>query len=86
MNNKLKNEVLIEGYVIEKNLENNNFLLKNSDDIYEFKFDDDFNINNLIDLSESEVIRVKGSFDKNDDGLFLKALGILILQDRNGGK
>lgn len=84
MNNKLKNEILIEGYITNKDLENKSFLIKNNDEEYEFKYNEEFNALDLNDVSSDELVRVKGSFDQNEEGLFLRAEGILVLQDRNG--
>ncbi len=84
MNNKLKNEILIEGYITNKDLENKSFLIKNNDEEYEFKYNEEFNALDLNDVSFDELVRVKGSFDQNEEGLFLRAEGILVLQDRNG--
>lgn len=84
MNNKLKNEILIEGYITNKDLENKSFLIENNDEEYEFKYNEEFNALDLNDVSFDELVRVKGSFDQNEEGLFLRAEGILVLQDRNG--
>ena len=86
MNNKLKNEILIEGYITNKDLENKSFLIKNNDEEYEFKYNEEFNALDLNDVSSDELVRVKGSFDQNEEGHFLRAEGILVLQDRNGNE
>ena len=78
MNNKLKNEILIEGYITEKDLENKSFLLKNNSEVYEFKYNDEFNIDLLDEITSDQVVRVKGSFDMEEHALFLKAEGILV--------
>ena len=79
--NNFKNEILIEGYIIEKDFENKSFLLKNNNEVYEFIYSDEFNTDELLEISEEQVVRVKGSFDMKNDSLFLKAEGILV---RNG--
>ena len=79
--NNLKNAILIEGYIIEKDLEKKSFLLKNKNEVYEFIYSDEFNTDELLEISEEQVVRVKGSFDMKNDSLFLKVEGILV---RNG--
>lgn len=79
--NNFKNEILIEGYIIEKDLEKKSFLLKNNNEVYEFIYSDEFNTDELLEISEEQVVRVKGSFDMKNDSLFLKVEGILV---RNG--
>lgn len=79
--NNFKNEILIEGYITEKDLDNKSFLLKNNDEVYEFIYNDEFNTDDLIEINEEQVVRVKGSFDMENDSLVLKAEGILV---RNG--
>ena len=84
MNNKFKNEILIEGYLYEKDLENKSFKIKNNEDIIEFRYNDEFDIDLLEELKGKEYIRVRGSFDKDENGVFFLAKEILILSLMEG--
>ena len=79
MNNKFKNEVLIEGYLFDRDLDNNSFRIQNNSDVIEFRYNNDFNIRLLEELKGNELIRIKGAFDKDDKGLFLLAIGMLVM-------
>ena len=54
MNNKMKNEILIEGYLYDRDLDNKSFQVKNNEDIIEFRFNDDFRID-LIEAGTKEI-------------------------------
>jgi hypothetical protein len=79
MNNKFRNEILMEGYLYDLDLENKSFFIKCNDDIIEFKYNDNFNITLLEELKGNELIRIKGAFDKDDSGIYQLALGILVM-------
>ena len=51
MNNKFRNEILIEGYLYDRDLENKSFKVTNNEDIIEFRYNDDFNITLLEELN-----------------------------------
>ena len=38
MNSEFKNEILIDGYLYDRDLENKSFQIKNNEDIIEFKY------------------------------------------------
>ena len=79
MNNKFRNEILIEGYLYDRDLENKSFVIKSNEDIIEFRYNDNFNINLLEELKGNELIRIKGAFDKDDNGIYYLALGLLVM-------
>ena len=79
MNNKFRNEILIEGYLYDRDLDNKSFKVNNNEDIIEFRYNDEFNITVLEELKVNELVRIKGSFDKDENGVFLLARGILVM-------
>lgn len=79
MNNKFRNEILIEGYLYDRDLENKSFVIKSNKDIIEFRYNDNFNVTLLEELEGNELIRIKGAFDKDDKGIFYLALGLLVM-------
>lgn len=79
MNNKFRNEILIEGYLYDRDLENKSFVIKSNKDIIEFRYNDNFNVALLEELEGNELIRIKGAFDKDDKGIFYLALGLLVM-------
>ena len=79
MNNKFRNEILIEGYLYDRDLENKSFVIKSNEDIIEFRYNDNFNVTLLEELEGNELIRIKGAFDKDDKGIFYLALGLLVI-------
>ena len=85
MNNKMKNEILIEGYLYDRDLENKSFKIKNNEDIIEFKYNEDFKESNLEELQGNELIRIKGSFDQDEDGIFYLAKDMLVLPQFSKG-
>ena len=85
MNNKFRNEILIEGYLYDRDLENKSFKVKNDEDIIEFRYNDDFNITLLEELNGNELIRVKGAFDKDENDIFFLARVILIMPNFTEG-
>ena len=86
MNKEYKNELLIDGYLYSKDLDNKSFQIKNNEDIVEFKFNDAFNIKNLEELEGNELIRIKGSFDEDENGLFYLAKDILVMPTFSQGE
>ena len=86
MNNKLQNEILIEGYIFDKDFENKSFLIKNNDDVFQFRFNEDFKVELLEELQGNEIIRIKGSFDQDEEGIFLMARDILVLPNFSQGE
>ena len=86
MNNKMKNEILIEGYLYDRDLENKSFQIKNNEDIIEFRFNEDFKVELLEELQGNEIIRIKGSFDQDEEGIFLMARDILVLPNFSHGE
>ena len=86
MNRKFKNEILIEGYYVDKDIINKNFKIRNGNDVIEFRYYDD-KLDEIIDnLDENMIVKVKGSFDKDDKELFLLANDILILKEDKRGE
>ena len=85
MNSEFKNEILMDGFLVSKDLENKKFQIKNNDDIIEFRYDENFNESNLEELQENELIRIKGSFDQDDEGLFYLAKDMLVLPQFSKG-
>ena len=86
MNNKLQNEILIEGYIFDKDFEKKSFLIKNNDDVFQFRFNEDFKIEELKELQENEVVRVKGSFDQDEEGIFMMARDFLVMPSFSQGE
>lgn len=85
MNSEFKNEILIDGYLYDKDLENKSFQIKNNEDIIEFKYNEDFKESNLEELQGNELIRIKGSFDQDEDGIFYLAKDMLVLPQFSKG-
>ena len=85
MNSEFKNEILMDGLLVSKDLENKKFQIKNNDDIIEFRYDENFKESNLEELQENELIRIKGSFDQDDEGIFYLAKDMLVLPQFSKG-
>ena len=85
MNSEFKNEILMDGFLVSKELENKKFQIKNNDDIIEFRYDENFKESNLEELQENELIRIKGSFDQDDEGIFYLAKDMLVLPQFSKG-
>lgn len=85
MNSGFKNEILMDGFLVSKDLENKKFQIKNNDDIIEFRYDENFKESNLEELQENELIRIKGSFDQDDEGIFYLAKDMLVLPQFSKG-
>ena len=81
MNSEFKNEILIDGYLYDRDLENKSFQIKNNEDIIEFNFKE----SNLEELQGNELIRIKGSFDQDEDGIFYLAKDMLVLPQFSKG-
>ena len=86
MNNKMKNEILIEGYLYDRDLENKSFQIKNNEDIIEFRFNEDFKVELLEELQGNEIIRIKGSFDQDEEGIFMMARDFLVMPSFSQGE
>ena len=85
MNSEFKNEILIDGYLYDRDLENKSFQIKNNEDIIEFKYNEDFKESNLEELQGNEFIRIKGSFDQDENGIFYLAKDMLVLPQFSKG-
>ena len=85
MTSEFKNEILMDGFLVSKDLENKKFQIKNNDDIIEFRYDENFKESNLEELQENELIRIKGSFDQDDEGIFYLAKDMLVLPQFSKG-
>lgn len=85
MNSEFKNEILIDGYLYDRDLENKSFQIKNNEDIIEFKYNEDFKESNLEELQGNELIRIKGSFDQDENGIFYLAKDMLVLPQFSKG-
>ncbi len=86
MNKEFKNEILIDGYLYDRDIDNKSFQIKNEEDIIEFKFNDDFKIENLEELEGTELIRIKGSIDQDEKGIFYLAKDMLIMPQFSKGE
>ena len=86
MSKEFKNEILIEGYLFNKDLKNKSFQINNNDDVIEFRFNDDFKVEKLEELQENELIRIKGSFDKDENGIFYLAKDMLVMPQFSKGE
>ena len=86
MNKEFKNEILIEGYLLDKDFDNKSFQIKNNDDVIEFRFNDDFKVENLEELQGNELIRIKGSFDQDENGIFYLAKDMLVMPQFSKGE
>ena len=60
MNSEFKNEILMDGFLVSKDLENKKFQIKNNDDIIEFRYDENFKESDKG--GRSSVIRGYGFF------------------------
>ena len=85
MNSEFKNEILIDGYLYDRDLENKSFQIKNNEEIIELKNNEDFKESNLEELQGNELIRIKGSFDQDEDGIFYLAKDMLVLPQFSKG-
>ena len=86
MNKEFKNEILIDGYLYDRDMDNKSFQIKNEEDIIEFKFNDDFKVENLEELEGTELIRIKGSIDQDEKGIFYLAKDMLIMPQFSKGE
>lgn len=86
MNKEFKNEILIEGYLYDRDLDNKSFQIKNNNDVIEFRFNDDFKVENLEELQGNELIRIKGSFDQDENGIFYLAKDMLVMPQFSKGE
>ena len=86
MNKEFKNEILIDGYLYDRDIDNKSFQIKNEEDIIEFKFNDDFKVENLEELEGTELIRIKGSIDQDEKGIFYLARDMLIMPQFSKGE
>ena len=85
MNSEFKNEILMDGFLVSKDLENKKFQIKNNDDIIEFRYDENYKESNLEELQENELMRVEVSFDQDDEGIFYLAKDMLVLPQFSKG-
>lgn len=85
MNNEFKNEILMDGYLYDRDLENKKFQIKNNEDIIEFRYNEDFKESSLEELQGNELLRIKGSFDQDENGLFYLAKDMLVLPQFSKG-
>ena len=86
MNKEFNNEILIDGYLYDRDIDNKSFQIKNEEDIIEFKFNDDFKVENLEELEGTELIRIKGSIDQDEKGIFYLAKDMLIMPQFSKGE
>ena len=86
INKEFKNEILIDGYLYDRDIDNKSFQIKNEEDIIEFKFNDDFKVENLEELEGTELIRIKGSIDQDEKGIFYLAKDMLIMPQFSKGE
>ena len=85
MNSEFKNEILMDGYLYDRDLENKKFQIKNNEDIIEFRYNEDFKESSLEELQGNELLRIKGSFDQDENGLFYLAKDMLVLPQFSKG-
>ena len=85
MNSEFKNEILMDGYLYDRDLENKKFQIKNNEDIIEFRYNEDFKENSLEELQGNELLRSKCSFDQDENGLFYLAKDMLVLPQFSKG-
>ena len=76
----------MEGYICDKEIEKQSFLINNKDDVFQFRFNEDFKIEELKELQENEVVRVKGSFDQDEEGIFMMARDFLVMPSFSQGE
>lgn len=86
MNKEFKNEILIEGYLYAKDLDNKSFQIKNNNDVIEFRFNDEFKVKKLEELQENDLIRIKGSLDRDENGIFYLVKDILVMPQFSKGE
>lgn len=86
MNNDFKNEILMDGYIFDKDLTKKCFKIKNNEDIIEFRYKNDFDESKINELNGDDLIRIKGSFDQDEYGLFYLASDILVLPQFKKGE
>ena len=85
MNKEFKNEILMDGYLYDRDLEKKKFQIKNNEDIIEFRYNEDFKESSLEELQGNELLRIKGSFDQDENGLFYLAKDMLVLPQFSKG-
>ena len=85
MNSEFKNEILMDGYLYDRDFENKKFQIKNNEDIIEFRYNEDFKESSLEELQGNELLRIKGSFDQDENGLFYLAKDMLVLPQFSKG-
>ena len=85
MNSEFKNEILMDGYLYDRDLENKKFQIKNNEDIIEFRYNEDFKESSLEELQGNELLRIKGSFDQDENGIFYLAKDMLVLPQFSKG-
>lgn len=85
MNSEFKNEILMDGYLYDRDLENKKFQIKNNEDFIEFRYNEDFKESSLEELQGNELLRIKGSFDQDENGLFYLAKDMLVLPQFSKG-
>ena len=85
MNSEFKNEILMDGYLYDRDLENKKLQIKNNEDIIEFRYNGNFKENSLEELQGNELLRIKGSFDQDENGLFYLAKDMLVLPQFSKG-
>jgi len=86
MNKEFKNEILIEGYIKEINKDDNTIKILNNDDLIEFKYNEDFKLDELEEVLETELVRIKGSFDQDENGIFYLAKDFLVMPNFSQGE
>ncbi len=85
MNSEFKNEILMDGYLYDRDFENKKFQIKNNEDIIEFRYNEDFKESSLEELQGNELLRIKGSFDQDENGIFYLAKDMLVLPQFSKG-
>lgn len=85
MNSEFKNEILMDGYLYDRDFENKKFQIKNNEDIIEFRYNEDFKESSLEELQGNELLRIKGLFDQDENGIFYLAKDMLVLPQFSKG-
>lgn len=85
MNSEFKNEILMDGYLYDRDFENKKFQIKNNEDIIEFRYNEDFKESSLEELQGNELLRIKGSFDQDENVIFYLAKDMLVLPQFSKG-
>lgn len=80
MNKIYKNEIIIEGILINKDLNNKFFEIKTNGNDFELIFDDNFNVDLLNKINEGSKVRVKGMLTQSDKELVFLAREIILLR------